>query len=298
MIGIEEYLHQVAEDFCKYLGEAPELCSLKSVNFDGKAFPDYSDIHIQQYYLLRYAYSYAFEYYTIFKRILQSVYDSHDMRISSIGCGNGIDYWGAAYAVDEMRRNDLKIYYRGNDKIDWRYRIEKRKEDDVVFINKGIDECMRSARCLVSNIYMFPKSISELSENSLKIIELSFREKRIVYDDIMLIFSIRSNANTLNSDVKRSERIVKSVLYNGFQITENVGVESYGIDAAIKSENRNFHYPQNIYDKIIPILNTVCKKYMTNGRNCEDDCEPKLTRKPIMRTNHIRYRVIKFRRSV
>lgn len=36
----------------------PYLCHLKDVHFDAGKVPDYSDIHVQQLYLLRYAYGF------------------------------------------------------------------------------------------------------------------------------------------------------------------------------------------------------------------------------------------------
>lgn len=71
MISINDYLDEIFYDFVAYLDEGHELCDLKSVNFDQGRVPDYEDIHVQQYYLLRYAYAYAFEY----KRMYETLFE-------------------------------------------------------------------------------------------------------------------------------------------------------------------------------------------------------------------------------
>ena len=52
----------IYDDFREYMDQNVNLCMLKTLNYQAGQKPDYSDIHIQQLYLLRYVFSYAFEY--------------------------------------------------------------------------------------------------------------------------------------------------------------------------------------------------------------------------------------------
>ncbi len=52
MISINDYLDIILKDFEEYLRSDPYLCHLKDVHFDAGKVPDYSDIHVQQLYLL------------------------------------------------------------------------------------------------------------------------------------------------------------------------------------------------------------------------------------------------------
>lgn len=213
MIGIKEYLQFVADDFCAYLDEMPKLCDLKEVNFDQGLLPNYSDIHVQQLYLLRYAYSYAFEYYIIYRRILlMSSRFKNSIKISSVGCGNGMDYWALAYALEEMGRGECSIDYRGNDKIKWNYRIEARANDRVNFIDKDIRKCMDSVGNFDSDVYIFPKSICEFDNKSIKAILKAFQNKKIENQEFYLVVSMRANEDNLRSDMIRADDIIRSIV--------------------------------------------------------------------------------------
>ncbi len=66
MITINAFLNGVLDDFREYVKSQGKLCDLLDAHFDAGNIPDYSDKHIQQLYLLRYAYAYAFEYKHIY----------------------------------------------------------------------------------------------------------------------------------------------------------------------------------------------------------------------------------------
>ena len=61
MLTINDYLDNILEEFEDYVYSGVRLCDLKSVHFDAGKIPDYSNIHVQQLYLLRYAYAYSFK---------------------------------------------------------------------------------------------------------------------------------------------------------------------------------------------------------------------------------------------
>ena len=47
----------IYDDFREYIDQNVNLCMLKTLNYQAGQKPDYSDIHIQQLYLLRYVFS-------------------------------------------------------------------------------------------------------------------------------------------------------------------------------------------------------------------------------------------------
>lgn len=69
MISINGYLDGVLAGFQAYLEEGYPLCDLKSLNYDQGQIPDHKALHVQQYYLLRYAYGCAFEYKFMYRTV-------------------------------------------------------------------------------------------------------------------------------------------------------------------------------------------------------------------------------------
>ena len=62
IISINDYLTGIFKDFKNYIEEEDGLCDLLDLNFIGNHVPNYNNKNIVQYYLLRYAFSYMFEY--------------------------------------------------------------------------------------------------------------------------------------------------------------------------------------------------------------------------------------------
>lgn len=56
MITIKNYISMIYDDFREYMDQNVNLCMLKTLNYQAGQKPDYSDIHIQQLYLLRYVF--------------------------------------------------------------------------------------------------------------------------------------------------------------------------------------------------------------------------------------------------
>ena len=52
MIDITQYLQGIYEDLQSYIDNDVRLCKFKELNFEAGALPDYTDINIQQLYLL------------------------------------------------------------------------------------------------------------------------------------------------------------------------------------------------------------------------------------------------------
>ena len=99
MITIKNYISMIYDDFREYIDQNVNLCMLKTLNYQAGQKPDYSDIHIQQLYLLRYVFSYAFEYKSMFDTLFAREKFKDSIEVASIGCGNMIDYWGLVEAL-------------------------------------------------------------------------------------------------------------------------------------------------------------------------------------------------------
>ena len=96
MFTINDYLDDILEEFEDYVHSGIRLCDLKSVHFDAGKIPDYSNIHVQQLYLLRYAYAYSFEYKCMYRTLLDRTNFRKNISVTSIGCGSMLDYWALA----------------------------------------------------------------------------------------------------------------------------------------------------------------------------------------------------------
>lgn len=101
MIDITQYLQGIYEDLQSYVDNDVCLCKFKELNFEAGALPDYTDINIQQLYLLRYAFAYAFEYSGMYLDVLSQMDDAN--HISVIG-GMWID--DRLLVIDTYIRNE------------------------------------------------------------------------------------------------------------------------------------------------------------------------------------------------
>ncbi len=107
MINITQYLQDIYEDLQRYIDNDVCLCKFKELNFEAGALPDYEDINIQQLYLLRYAFAYAFEYSRMYLDVLSQMDDVNNISVTSVGCGSMIDYWSLVHALEMRRKNRL-----------------------------------------------------------------------------------------------------------------------------------------------------------------------------------------------
>ena len=297
MIVIKNYISMIYNDFKEYIDKNDNLCMLKTLNYQAGQKPDYTDIHIQQLYLLRYVFSYAFEYKSMFNTLFKREQFKHNIEVASIGCGNMIDYWGLVEALSEIGNGDCHIKCRGIDTIDWKYKIEAREKDEVKFIQTNAATMFQKTNALISNVYIFPKSISEFSNEEFKNICEGFRQKDIQRDRIYILISLRSDQGSMERDMERSEKIISAMKENGF-ITGDHAMEFFHYepeDEGIRKIDYKFEYPNEAIE-LLNSLNTECSTYISNGGNCASDCE-NLNRWPILRAKNIRYQVLTFDRK-
>lgn len=298
MITINEYLDNVLEDFQEYLNSDVCLCELKDVHFDAGRLPDYSDIHVQQYYLLRFAYAYAFEYKCMYLYLFQNHCFGDKIKVVSIGCGTGIDYWSMVAALKEVGLKDKIINYKGIDLIDWNYKLPNRKRDNMHIYRGDVTDVFVNAKSFASDIYFFPKSISEFSEEQMETICEAFEAKPITQDKIHILVSVRSNEYHMQEDRNKVGKLIKALECTNFYLlkdSEECLCITQG-DKKIREIDDDFKHPHDVYS-MLSSLNTKCKQYQENGYNCETACEKRLTWKPILSCNQVVFQALTFERK-
>lgn len=298
MITIKEYISMIYNDFKDYIDKNSNLCILKTLTYEAGQKPDYTDIHIQQLYLLRYAFSYAFEYKSMFGVLFAREQFKDSIRVSSIGCGSMVDYWGLVEALAEIHNRSCQVKYKGIDVIDWNYKIEKREEDKVLFNKVNASTIFKKADKLISNVYIFPKSISEFSANEFEDICEGFGGKEIVKDKVHILISLRSDERSMDRDMDRSEKIVSAMRQNGFTTKDQARMYTHfkEEEKGIKGLDFKFDYPDEAID-LLKSLNEKCDSYINNSKNCSEDCVKYLNRWPVMKARNIRYQILSFDRK-
>ena len=296
MISITEYLQQIFDDFkgeIEYSGDT--LCGLKRLSFEAGGLPNYNDIQIQRLYLLRYVFAYAFEYTKMYEEVLQDMDNPTAISVASIGCGNGIDYWALVQALKNYWNQECNIRYVGIDEIDWNYRIEKRLQDEMIYLVGNAKQYFEKAEQLISDVYFFPKSISEFTEDEMKAIVDAFRNKTIKKDTIYLCISIRKNEYSQEIDINRTQQIYNALLQNGFVANCNYTQYTYyPNNTAICLLDYSYVYPNEALE-YLKHLNEKCENYIETRKNCYRECEY-LNRQPVLTSGMICYQVIKFER--
>lgn len=296
MLEITDYVEKIYEDFILYANGENCLCELKELNFQAGAIPNYQAKEIQQLYLLRYAFAYAFEYSNMYDDILSKINNTKQIAVTSIGCGAMIDYWSLIKSVKQKRLNDIQIVYTGIDEISWNYKFKKRKEDSGCFRKENIVDYMNSQASFESDIYFFPKSISEFNCDEMTVICDNFKNKKIIKDKIYFGISLRYDQGSMDRDMCKTKAIIEALRDNGFK-----GNSSYDRyihfkeDRGIAAYNNEFVYPEDALN-YMKALNTRCKQFYEIGENCNIDCKPKLNRWPTLKTGKICYQVIEFER--
>lgn len=300
MISINDYLDDILDDFHDYLSNtpAPKLCNLKSVNFDAGQLPDYTDIHVQQLYLLRYAFAYAFEYKYMYINLLNSFAYRDNMKVTSIGCGSMLDYWSLVMALQEIQKSATKIYYLGLDQIDWKYKIPSRKNDDMIFEQCNAVEAFEKMPHLDANVYFFPKSISEFSEFDFERICNCLKMKQIMPEKVHILVSIRADQFSMERDMARTEQIIRVLAQNGFE-TKDDRTHFWSLNCEepkISKSDTDFKHPARVIETL-KNLNERCFHFQNENENCDIGCTQRLSRWPILNKDKIKYQILTFVRG-
>lgn len=298
MISINKYLDRILADFQSYLDEGHELCDLKSVNYDQGQIPDYMDSHVQQYYLLRYAYGYAFEYKAMYETLLKQYPFQKKISVTSIGCGTMLDYWALTRVLKQRKMENVSIKYTGIDQVKWKYQFSPREEDKVTFCKNDAVQELAQYDKLKSDVYFFPKSISEFSDDDFKRLCKVFKKTPIKKDRIHLLVSVRSDERSQQRDSQRVELLSDAIIKNGFQTDDFSDDLQYADDPdkKIRLDDSDFEHPSDVID-CLKKLNVQCSRYQDNREHCELDCEERLNRWPILNQGQVCYIILTFERK-
>lgn len=298
MISINDYLDKILIEFEAYLAENHELCNLKSVNFDQGRVPNYEDIHVQQYYLLRYAYAYAFEYKQMYKTLFKHYTCPKEIAVTSIGCGTMLDYWALVRVLKQMYRKEVSVKYIGIDQIVWQYVLPQRKNDLVIYCTADAIMEFSQYSSLDSDIYFFPKSISEFSDVDFNCFCNIFEKTPIKQDVIHILISVRSNQGSMERDLQKAELLRKAIVKNGFK-TENTCDQFWHAtnpNEMIYMADSDFEHPADVIDALKE-LNARCILYQDAQANCNKDCVSRLTRWPILKQGQVCFSILSFERK-
>ena len=296
MLSINDYLDNILIDFESYARFGVKLCDLKSVHYDDGRIPDYSSFHIQQLYLLRYAYAYSFEYKRMYEALLHRADFGSSIAVTSIGCGSMLDYWALANVVPEACR----IRYLGIDTIDLAYQISARDQDDMKFICHDAIDCLFKAKTLSADVYIFPKSISEFPASVMRRIGQIFGEKMPAGNTVFFLFSLRTDLGSLERDVNRTRALFNAMLGNGFSSNDDPNSYYHFADEwrgkKIREVDNEFRHPWDTVKFLTEDLHTCCIGY--DGEHCEGDCERRLGWWPILTCQQAQWQIFEFRKEV
>lgn len=288
-MSIEEYLIWIYEDFKLEIENGDYLCNLKNLSFESGNLPEYEDVQTQRLYLLRYAYAYAFEYADMYERVLEQLDDPEKISVVSFGCGTLLDYWSLVYAIKEQRKITCCIDYRGIDIIQWNYQFSPRRRDDLYFELENITHFFENEKSLNSDVFFFPKSISEFSDEEMEAILGGFQFKKIRKNVFYVCVSLRKKNEI--SDINRTNNIIKAIENNGFLAhSQPQEYEEHGV----KWYDSNFTYPDEAL-LYLKHLNMQCPQFINEGENCYNECIS-LNRQPILKTNFLYNYIIRFER--
>ncbi len=292
MISINDYLDKILEDFKEYAQSGEKLCKLKDVRFDAGRLPDYSDKNVQQLYLLRYAYAYTFEYKRMYQDLMALLKNKSQLSVTSIGCGSMIDYW----SLTRVFPKSCDICYIGVDVIDWNYKLNGRGKDKVTYINADFVDLISRHAIIPTDVYIFPKSISEFSATAIFriCVELSslIPDRKPVY----FLFSLRSKSASQQIDISKTKLLHKTMLNLGF--TSNDDPESFSNfegeekDKKIYKVDSSFSHPTDVVEFLVNTLPACCTHY--DESSCDNSCKQKLRWWPILSCSQVNYQIFKF----
>jgi hypothetical protein len=295
---IKDKMSMIFADFKIDLGTMGKFCELKNFRFDLGYIPDYSNLVMQRFYLLRFLPAYLTEYYLMYLELLELEFIAKDIKIVSFGCGCGIDFWGAKFASDDYD-SKIKIMYTGFDIVKWNY-TDKLKNKNALFINNDINKIGILDEDEY-NVIMFPKSIGELDNTTFNNLKDIIRNSNFNKDRIILLSSIRKSRNLF--DVDRLSDLV-SILENThhYQCLDSRQERTLwekndnGVFPRFADICDNFIYPQDIRN-FIASLNSKCQGYNSKSLGtCKDDCDI-MQRYPITTTSQSEYQILRLEKD-
>lgn len=266
-IYVNEKFKIIYNDFKKEIESREQLCELNDLYYKNNNLPNYNSKILQQYYLLRYYYAYFYEYYIIYKKILEEDFINPPYEILSIGCGSYIDYSAFKFALIETKKNYTEYpLYVGLDRVNWNY---KPKDNSIFFENKDICKSKKIFNQSKSNIFVFPRSFSELRNDFIQKINLSKNEREKV---VFIAAHIESTKNSkIQKDQKRFYNLVKNKINNNFKFVNTLENSIYNFNASLRDK-----YPEDIKDFLINLSDNCPDNESCYNDNCRIEYKPRL----------------------
>lgn len=226
------------------------LKRLMALTFGEDVHPEYyHDPFVIAYYTLRYELGYAFEYSQVYGLLLDLMGEaeltkedgSKHFGVLSVGCGQGIDYWGLRYALAARNMHDVSLYWRGVDLEEWPSKV---LDDSGARYYDNTDILVYLERLKGSMPYqvlMFPKVITELptkevieplaawlsevrlTRNVHYVCFVHTDRSKFVGDDGSSREFSENNERGRNSDAYKSALLIRS-------LTENAEGQGYSVD--------------------------------------------------------------------
>lgn len=228
----------------------------------------------------------------MYQFLLRKLPPFQSLEVTSVGCGSMVDYWSLSRVVGDS----CTIDYRGIDTIEWFYKFPARPWDSVeYFCGNAVDYFEQEE--LSSDVYIFPKSISEFSLNEVAQIAECFSPNSILKDRVHFLFSLRTDQGSMARDTQKTQLLFNQMLLCGFQ-TSDKGTGYYHFGADVKDKNihnvdPDFMLPGAIID-CLKELYEFCPDYSSCIN--QQGCQSRLGRYPILKCKYAAWQVFSFER--
>ncbi len=242
-------------------------------------------------YILRYGLAYAHEYKRMYKRLLESMIPGRTLEVTSLGCGNMVDYC----SLKRVLPSECHVRYHGVDTIDWNDKFAACDGDHIDFAHQDITDYLAECDSLSSDVYVFPKSISEIKDDKIEVICRTINEKGFAKDEVHFLFSMRANQYSLDRDMAKTEKICKAIMELGMVPAAETGCLYEGLDKMIYNCDQDFCIDKlNSAYYLLNNLHDMCENYTKGYSPCDLCAENR--NQPMLKTKYIRYQIFTFRK--
>lgn len=294
-MSIFDYLYDVYLKFAADIKEIDDLCMLNDLTFESGHVPDYSVIPTQRFYLLRYAFAYAYEYKCMFGKLFEVAELGDSISVLSLGCGAIQDYWALTEVISESSR-DMRVSYTGVDCIDWVDKFDVRVVDNVEFAQADIIDYFRGIFATDADVIIFPKSISEFNGSYFDALLAELEKVVFTKERFFILVSLRADDYNKGRDIEKSKKIAEAVERGGYTCHSGLeGYYCYKECSGIKKLDRKFDYPNDAI-ALINSLRERCGKF--SAGDCDNDCTSSLQRSPILKSGQVNFQILEFTRAV
>ena len=109
------------------------------------------------------------------------------------------------------RKIDCSIRYVGIDKIDWNYKIRQRQNDELYYLIRNAADFFANNSQFISDVYFFPKSISEFSDSELNVMANSFSSKKIQKDRFFFVYHLGKIREVWIEIYKKTKCLIEAI---------------------------------------------------------------------------------------